>query len=129
MQLADELAGAGRSVVLAVGAHARGVRTYRGLDVFRWLEATGKNDTPRAALADPDSGPRAPSLQVIGGTPPIAVDLRALQDRGVELTGRALDSDGTRVRFADDLVETTARADAGLRRLLREFDRHAVAAG
>ena len=129
VQLADELAGAGRSVVLAVGAHTRGVRTYRGLDVFRWLEATGKNDTPLAALADPDSGPRAPSLQVIGGTPPVAVDLRALQDRGVELTGHGLDSDGTRVRFADDLVETTARADAGLRRLLREFDRHAAAAG
>ena len=67
MQLADELAGAGRSVVLAVGAHTRGVRTYRGLDVFRWLEATGKNDTPLAALADPDSAPRAPSLQVVGG--------------------------------------------------------------
>ena len=33
------------------------------------------------------------------------------------------------MRFADDLVETTARADAGLRRLLREFDHHAVAAG
>ena len=61
---------AGRAVVLAVGTHTRGVRTYRGLDMFRWLEATGKNATPLAAVADPASAPRAPSLQLVGGTPP-----------------------------------------------------------
>ncbi len=34
-----------------------------------------------------------------------------------------------RVRFADDLDATTARADARLKRLLCEFDRHAATAG
>jgi len=54
-----------------------------------------------------------------------------LSERGLslELTGRGIGSDGTRVRFADDLGATTARADARLRRLLWEFDRHAAIAG
>ena len=84
---------AGRSVVLAVGTHTRGVRSYRGLDMFRWLEATGKNATPLTAVADPASAPRAPSLQLVGGASPREVDLRALQERGVELTGRAIGAD------------------------------------
>ena len=40
-QLADELAAAGREVVLAVGSHTRMPRRYRGKDVVWWLDAMG----------------------------------------------------------------------------------------
>lgn len=43
-QIADELARAGRDVVLAVGAHTRVPRRYRGRDIFGWLEDLGELD-------------------------------------------------------------------------------------
>ena len=42
VQIADELNRAGREVVLAVGRHTRMPRRYRGLDIFWWLESTGR---------------------------------------------------------------------------------------
>jgi putative flavoprotein involved in K+ transport len=129
VQLADELARSGRHVILAVGRHTRGVRRYRGIDIFRWLEATGKNDTPLACLSDPEAAPRMPSLQVVGGVPAVDVDLRSLQDRGVVLTGRCIEAGDTRLRFADDLPDTTHAADSALERLLRDFDDHAARSG
>ncbi len=42
VQIADELARAGRPVVLSVGRHTRMPRRYRGMDIFWWLESTGR---------------------------------------------------------------------------------------
>ena len=44
-QIAEELARAGRDVVLAVGEHTRMPRTYRGLDIFWWLREAGILDS------------------------------------------------------------------------------------
>src|SRR6478735_5833897 len=44
VQLADELAGAGRDVVVAVGRHTRMPRRYRGFDIMWWLDAMGVLD-------------------------------------------------------------------------------------
>ncbi len=44
LQLADELQRSGRPVTLAVGSHARVPRTYRGMDIQWWLNATGALD-------------------------------------------------------------------------------------
>src|SRR5262249_11683903 len=44
VQLADELRRAGREVYLAVGSHSRMVRSYRGKDIFWWLEQIGALD-------------------------------------------------------------------------------------
>lgn len=129
VQIADELARAGRQVVLAVGEHTRGVRRYRGIDIFRWLEETGRNDTRLDQVSDPARAPQQPSLQLAGGSPATDVDLRSLQRHGVALAGRLIGAFGHRVRFADDLARTTTEADARLRRLLRDFDAHAEAAG
>ena len=41
LQIADELARAGREVWLAVGAHTRMPRRYRGRDVMAWLDDAG----------------------------------------------------------------------------------------
>jgi putative flavoprotein involved in K+ transport len=129
VQIADELARDGRDVVLAVGAHTRGVRRYRGRDIFRWLEDTGRNDTPLSAVADPAAAPRAPSLQVVGGPRPREVDLPSLQERGIRLAGRLVAARGTEVEFADDLPQNSERADAQLDRLLRSFDEYAERTG
>ena len=44
VQLADEIARSGRRVLLAVGEHVRMPRRYRGVDIQRWLHASGVLD-------------------------------------------------------------------------------------
>ncbi len=44
VQIAHELAGAGRRVVLAVGSHTRLPRRYRGRDILWWLDRIGSLD-------------------------------------------------------------------------------------
>jgi putative flavoprotein involved in K+ transport len=129
VQLADELATAGRRVVLAVGSHTRMPRRYRGMDSMWWLDAMGVFDRrldghPAAAAARGE-----PSMQLVGSPTVRDVDLRSLQERGVGLVGRLSGAGRRWVRFADDLVETTGRADARLGRLLRRIDAYAAAAG
>jgi putative flavoprotein involved in K+ transport len=129
VQLADELAAAGRQVSLAVGSHSRLPRTYRGLDICWWLDAMGifartLDEHPRRAAAW-----REPSLQLSGRLDGRDVDLPALQARGVTLTGRLTDVDGRRVRLGEDLAVTTRAADERLRGLLRRIDEFAERAG
>jgi putative flavoprotein involved in K+ transport len=122
VQLADELAAAGRDVVLSVGRHTRVPRRYRGRDIMWWLDAMGSFERT--------SGPRehAPSLQLVGSRWR-AVDLPALLDRGVHPVGRLVAADGRAFTFADDLAQTSAAADARLLRLLDRIDRFAAQAG
>ena len=127
VQLADELAGAGRRVVLAAGTHTRVPRRYRGLDILWWLDAMGVLDRPVPAdRARPGSDP---SLQLTGRPDHRDVDLPALQRRGVTLAGRLVETDGGRVRFADDLPASTSAADTRMRRLLARVDAYAEATG
>jgi putative flavoprotein involved in K+ transport len=128
-QIADELVRAGRHVVLAVGRHTRMPRRYRGMDVFWWLEQTGRLartiDTRVAGRTRPAS--HEPSLQLVGrerSDPRGAdVDLAGLQAAGVELVGRLDQVDGHRVHFGADLPTTTRSADERMMRFLDDIDR------
>ncbi|MCV2491279.1 NAD(P)/FAD-dependent oxidoreductase [Geodermatophilus sp. YIM 151500] len=129
VQLADELAAAGRRVVLAVGRHRRLTRTYRGLDVMWWLDAMRLLDRRTPVHVAPGRAVAEPSVQLAGRDDLRDVDLPSLQDRGVTLVGRLRGADGTRVRFGDDLASTTRAADDRLRGLLRRMDAYAHAVG
>ena len=128
-QLADELARAGRQVVLAVGKHLRVPRSYRERDLFYWLDRMGRLRERAADVPDLGAAKRVPSYQLIGRNGGPGVDLGALQARGVQLTGRVLAADGQRVSFADDLCATVAAADDKLARLLERIDAFALASG
>ena len=121
-QLADELARSGRNVVLAVGRHTRLPRCYRGVDICWWLERLGVLDKTIDEMPDPERARREPSLQLVGRPDKANLDLAALQDNGVRLSGRLVGVDRRTVHFGADLAATTARADAGRRRLLAEID-------
>jgi len=125
VQVADELARSGRDVVLAVGSHTRLPRRYRGRDILWWLDRTGSLDRNIDDLADPVVARREPSLQ-LGGSER-AVDLGALQARGVRLAGRLIGAESGDVRFADDLTATTTAAEVRLNRVLADIDRYAEA--
>lgn len=121
VQLAEELARAGRRVVLAVGSHTRLPRRYRGRDICWWLDRDGSFD--RTADEIP-VGQREPSLQLSGSGR--EVDLTALQRLGVRLAGRLTGVDGGVARFADDLAASTGAAQARMRRVLATVDNYAA---
>jgi putative flavoprotein involved in K+ transport len=129
VQIAEELALAGRRVVLAVGRHTRMPRRYRGVDAYWWLERTGRLSRTIETMADATAARREPSYQVVGrapGDPRTAdLDLLALQSLGVELVGRLHEADGRRLRFAgpDELQATVATADRRMHRFLDIADR------
>lgn len=133
VQIADELARAGRDVVLAVGRHTRVPRRYRGMDLFWWLDATGRLARTIDEVPDPAAARREPSLQLVGGpgsdTGESDVDLAALQRRGVRLTGRLRGLVGRTATFGDDLAALTADADRRLHALLDSLDRYVDRAG
>lgn len=133
VQIADELIGAGREVVLAVGRHTRMPRRYRGMDSFWWLEATGRlartiNEVPNIAAAR-----RETSLQLVGRVERqlrgCDLDLGALQVRGVRLLGRFEDVVGTVASFRSDLGDQVAEADKRMHRFLDAVDRYIDQAG
>lgn len=134
VQIADELARAGRQVTLAVGRHTRVPRRYRGLDLFWWLESTGRLARTIDDVANPSAARHEPSLQVVGRdvSAPDAgsdLDLSTLARRGVRLVGRLQELDGDSVVLGPDLPERTAEADLALRHLLDSFDRYAAQSG
>jgi putative flavoprotein involved in K+ transport len=123
VQLAHELAGAGRRVVVSVGRHERMPRRYRGMDSFWWLDRLGSFDrTVDDGIVDVRAIRNEPALQLAGRPDALDLDLPALQDAGVTLTGRLAAIDGTRAYFADDLTATARAADERLARLLRRID-------
>ncbi len=125
VQIADELARAGRDVTISVGRHIRVPRRYRGHDIMTWLDRCGILDERADALPDLDAARRQPSLQLVGRPDNADIGLPELQARGVALVGRATGADGTRMFFADDLADTTAAAARKLDRLLDRIDSRA----
>jgi putative flavoprotein involved in K+ transport len=128
LQIADELAAAGREVVLAVGRHNRMPREYRGMDIYWWLERTGRTARTIEEVRDPVAARREPSMQLVGRrrhhSQSRELDLGTLLSRGVRLTGHLVGTDGQRVRFADDLRDSVDSADNRMHRFLDTVDRH-----
>jgi putative flavoprotein involved in K+ transport len=118
IQLADEIVRSGRDVTLAVGRHRRAPRRWRGRDILKWLDEIG--------VWSEEVGPKGPqpSLQLVGTDEYRNLDLEMLGRRGVRLAGRAVGIENDRVRFADDLAETMAEADAKLLALLGRIEEH-----
>jgi putative flavoprotein involved in K+ transport len=122
LQLAEELAVAGRPVTLAVGAHTRLPRTYRGFDIHRWMDALGLLDARYDEAEDIDKTRRLPSLQLIGSPERRTLDLNALTSLGVELVGRLVATSGGRAYCSGSLANLCADADLKMGRLLDQID-------
>ena len=133
VQIADELNRAGRDVTLAVGRHTRMPRRYRGMDIFWWLEMTGRLARTIDDVSDPEAARREHSLQLVGRNDPTKsaqdLDLGVLRARGVRLVGRLESVTGRRARFRSDLTTSIATADEAMDRLLESADRFVDRAG
>src|SRR5690606_27616817 len=64
VQIADELRRSGREVILSVGRHTRLPRTWRGKDIFFWLDKIGLLDQSAGDIADLKAARLQPSLQL-----------------------------------------------------------------
>jgi putative flavoprotein involved in K+ transport len=126
LQLADEIARSGRKVTLSVGEHIRMLRTYRGLDIQRWLDALGLLDERYDTVDDIVRARRVPSPQLIGTPERATLDLNALTERGVTLVGRLAAIHNGKAQFSGSLRNHCAMADLKLGRLLDSIDRWLV---
>jgi putative flavoprotein involved in K+ transport len=120
VQLASELGRAGHPVTLAVGEHVRLPRTYRGHDIFWWLQAIGVLAERHDEMDDLTRARRLPSPQLTGSTAP--VDLASLAADGVRLVGRLAAVTGGIARFSGSLRNVTTLADLKMARFLGRAD-------
>jgi putative flavoprotein involved in K+ transport len=129
-QIAHELQRSGRPVTLAVGEHIRAPRVYRGKDLEWWMDAAGVLDERYDQVDDVVRARRVPSLQLAGTPDRSTLDLNALSDIGVKLTGRlaGITQDG-KAQFSGSLRNMCALSDLKMRRLLELLDEWARANG
>lgn len=129
VQLADEIAASGRPVIVSAGEHVRMPRSYRGRDIFWWMDAAGVLDERWDAVDDIVRARHTPSPQLVGSPDHRTVDLASLQSRGVRIAGRLGRLRDGVAQFSGGLANTVRLADLKLERLLDRFDDWAGASG
>ena len=122
VQLACEIQRSGREVLLAVGEHVRGPRTYRGRDIQWWMEMAGVLDERYDEVDDIVRARRVPSMQIAGSDERANFDLNALTSIGVKLVGRLAGIMDGRAQFSGSLRNKCELADLKLGRLLDTID-------
>ncbi len=129
VQLAGEIHRSGRPVTLAVGEHVRLPRSYRGRDIFWWLEATGLLAERYDEIDDLTRARHLPSPQLTGTPEAITTDLNSLTALGIRIVGRlGRITDGV-AQFSGGLANTCALADLKMNRFLNRADEWATATG
>ncbi len=123
-QLAEELAEAGREVVLACGKAPWVPRRINGRDIVWWALESGFLDQGASALPSPMARLGA-NLLASGHGGGHDLHLRTLQAMGVTLTGRFLRAEGGTAVFAPDLAASIAWGDDRYRDLRGLFTRFA----
>ncbi len=129
VQLAGEIHRSGHPVTLAAGEHVRLPRTYRGRDIFWWLQATGLLAERYDQIDDLTRARHLPSPQLTGTPEGVMTDLNSLTAQGVRLVGRLGRIAGGVAQFSGSLANTCALADLKMNRFLNRADQWAAACG
>jgi putative flavoprotein involved in K+ transport len=129
VQLAGEIHRSGRPVTLAVGEHVRLPRSYRGRDIFWWLEATGLLAERYDQIDDITRARHLPSPQLTGTHEATMTDLNALMAQGVRIVGRLGRIVDGLAQFSGSLPNICALADLKMNRFLNRADEWATTSG
>ncbi len=122
VQLAEEIHGSGRPVILATGHHIRMPRHYRGHDIAWLMARAGLVSTTLDDIDDIGRARALPSLQLVGDRSRRFLDLNALQGMEVEVVGRLVGCrDGT-LLFSGGLANAAALSDLKMDRALAAID-------
>jgi putative flavoprotein involved in K+ transport len=122
VQIADELRRAGREVTIAVGEHVRLPRSYRGRDIYWWLDRIGQLDERYDEVDDVVRARRHASVQLVGSHDRHDLDLNALRQRGIRVIGRLMAIRDTTGQCSGSLANLAKNADLKQARLLRRID-------
>jgi putative flavoprotein involved in K+ transport len=109
-QLAEELHGAGRRVFLACGRCTWFPRRVEGRDIIHWAIESGFMDRTPEMLPSP-AARLLGNPQTTGHGGGHDLNYRTLHAMGVELLGRYIGSDGSKIHFADDLGDSVDFGD------------------
>jgi putative flavoprotein involved in K+ transport len=125
-QIAEELAGTGRTVYLSISRHRRVPRRYRGRDLIDWLAALGM-----LALTRPQwlHGKTALPVALTGVGGGHDIDLRRFAADGVRLAGYLTEVRGEMVGFADNVESILGAADDAYLEFRAAVDAHLRATG
>jgi len=116
-------------VTLAVGEHVRLPRSYRGRDIFWWMQATGLLAERYDQVDDLTRARHLPSPQLTGTSQATITDLNTLAALGVRIVGRlGRIVDGV-AQFSGSLANVCALADLKMNRFLNRADEWATASG
>jgi putative flavoprotein involved in K+ transport len=129
VQLASEIRRSGREVLVSVGEHVRGPRSYREQDIHWWMEVAGVLDERYDEVDDIVRARRVPSMQLAGSDERATFDLNALTSMGVKLVGRLAGVRDGHAQFSGSLRNKCELADLKLGRLLDTIDEWAVVNG
>jgi putative flavoprotein involved in K+ transport len=126
-QIAEDLAAAGRRVLLSTSRVAWVPRRHRGRDTVGWWTVTGFFSMRRADADDALLRQRQPLISGTDGGH--SLSLQSLARQGVELVGRLEAGAGEELRFGDDVAEHARFADESSRTLMRAIDEHIERSG
>jgi putative flavoprotein involved in K+ transport len=129
VQLAAEIHRSGHPVTLAAGEHVRLPRSYRGRDIFWWLETTGLLAERYDEIDDLTRARHLPSPQLTGAPGATFTDLNALTAEGVRIVGRLGRITGGIAQFSGSLTNTCKLADLKMNRFLTRADEWAKESG
>jgi putative flavoprotein involved in K+ transport len=129
VQLAEEIHRSGHPVTIAAGEHVRLPRTYRGRDIFWWLEATGLLAERHDEIDDLTRARHLPSPQLTGTCQASITDLNRLAARGVRIAGRLGRITYGVAQFSGSLPNICSLADLKMNRFLSRADEWATATG
>ena len=127
-QLAEEIHQSGRKVFLACGRCVWIPRRLEGRDTMWWMIQSGFMDRASDALPSP-MAKLLGNPQATGHDGGRDLNFRVLYEMGVELIGRFVGADGSRIRFADDLAASVGFGDARLGDMLKFVETHCIANG
>jgi putative flavoprotein involved in K+ transport len=126
-QIAEDVARAGRRVLLSASRVAWVPRQYRGRDMLGWWTVSGFYEVRRA---DVDPAVLRNRQPLISGTDDgHSLSLQSLARQGVELLGRVEGGAGEELRFGGEVAEHARWADETNIALLRAVDDHIARAG
>jgi putative flavoprotein involved in K+ transport len=117
-QLAEEIHESGRKVFLACGRCIWVPRRLDGHDIFWWLIQSGFMDRGPDKLPSPMARLLG-NPQVTGHGDGRDLNFRVLHEMGIELVGRYVGADGSKLRFADDVGASVDFGDARLADLMK----------
>jgi putative flavoprotein involved in K+ transport len=122
VQIAEDLAGAGRKVYLSTSKVSRARRRYRGKDMVYWFVESGFWDVKTKEITDPAMiSMRQPQISGVGFRGH-TVSLQWLHKKGVEVLGRLEKANGYTVNFQPNAAEHVKFADEFSKKILGMVD-------